>query len=143
VSAAEGRGRVHWWWRGAGALLLYAVLEVTLTLAGYAPDALRLALLVCVGVTATGLVLDGMVVSGPALWTEHPVPSVVPPGADVRLGAYVRLVEDHLSSPTPGAALRDRLVTLSDGRLAEELSGPPRRLSRAEIDDYLRRIEQR
>jgi hypothetical protein len=143
VSATDGRSRVHWWWRGAGALLLYAVLEVTLTLVGYAPDAFRLALLVGVGVTASALVLDGMAASGPALWAEHPVPSVVPPGADVRLGAYVRLVEDHLSTATPSAALRDRLVTLSDGRMAEELSGPPRRLSRTEIDDYLRRIEQR
>jgi hypothetical protein len=143
MSAEGERGRVRWWWRGLGALLLYAVLEVTLTLVDYAPDALRLALLVGVGVAATSLVLDGMAASGPAVWSDHPVHPVVPPGADLRLAAYVRLVEDHLTAPTPGAALRDRLVTLSDGRLAGELSGPPRRLSRAEIDDYLRRIEER
>jgi len=142
VSTTDGRRRVHWWWRVAGALLLYAVLEVTLTLAGYEPDPFRLALVVGVGLGATGLVLDSMAASGPAIWTDHSQPSVVPPGADLRLAAYVRLVEDHLASPTPGSALRDRLVTLSDGRLAEELAGPPRRLGRDEIDDYLRRIEQ-
>lgn len=143
MSATGGRRRVHWWWRGAGGVLLYAVLEVTLTVTGYAPDPVRLALVVGVGLATTGLVLDSLAAAGPATWTEHPEPSVVPPGADVRLAAYVRLLEDHFTAPTPGPALRDRLVALSDGRLAEELAGPPRRLGRAEIDDYLRRIEQR
>ena len=129
-------------WRGriVGALLLYAVLEVVLSLTDYAPDPLRLALLVGLCVAALGLLRDSLGDSAP-LWAAEPVQPVVPEGSDARLAAYVHLVEDHLTSRTPDGALRDRLVTLSDQRLADDLAGPPRRLSPAEIDDYLRRIE--
>ena len=89
----------------------------------------------------TGLLRDSLGEPAP-LWAAEPVQPVVPEGADARLAAYVRLVEDHLTSRTPDGALRDRLVTLSGQRLAEELGGPPRRLSPAQIDDYLRRIEE-
>ena len=44
---------------------------------------------------------------------------------------------------TPGGALRDTLRRLAGGLLDDELAGPPRRLSLTEIDDYLRRIEER
>jgi len=135
-------GPHRWWWRAAGGLLLYAVLEVVFTVVDFAPSALRLALLVGVCVAAVGLLRDSMGDAG-ADWAAPPVPSVVPPGSDLRLGAYVRLIEDHLTSRNPDGGLRDRLVTLSGGTLAEDLGGPPRRLTRAEIDDYLRRIEER
>jgi len=129
-------------WRGrvVAAVLLYAVLGGVLSATDYAPDPLRLALLVGLCVAALGLLRDSLGEPAP-LWAAEPVQPVVPEGADARLAAYVRLVEDHLTSRTPDGALRDRLVTLSDQRLAEELAGPPRRLSPAQIDDYLRRIE--
>ena len=129
-------------WRGrvVGALLLYAVLGGALSATDYAPDPLRLALLVGLCVAALGLLRDSLGDSAP-LWAAEPVHPVVPEGSDARLAAYVRLVEDHLTSRTPDGALRDRLVSLSDQRLAEDLAGPPRRLSPAQIDDYLRRIE--
>ena len=134
--------RRRWWWRAVGGLLLYAVLEIVFTVVDFAPDALRLALLVGVCVAAVGLVHDSMADSGPT-WTAQPVQSLVPPGADPRLAAYVRLIEDHLTSRDPDSGLRDRLVALSDGRLTDDLAGPPRRLTTAQIDDYLRRIEER
>ena len=130
-----------WTGRAVGGLLLYAILEVSLTLTHFEPDAARLALLVAVCVAAAGLLVEGLT-DARVTWPLHTRVSVVPPGSDSRLGAYVRLLEDHLTARTPDGGLRDRLVALSGGRLAEELSGPPRRLTRAEIDDYLRRIEE-
>jgi hypothetical protein len=132
----------HWWWRAGLGLLAYAVLEVSFTLLGFAPDALRLALLAAVGMATFGVLRDS-VEQEAATWTSPPAPSVVPPGSDARLAAYVRLIEDMRTARTPGGTLRDHLVRLSDGQLADELAGPPRRLSLAEIDDYLRRIEER
>ena len=138
----NGTPRWRWWWRALVGLGVYAALEVTLTVFDFAPDALRLALLVAVCTAAVGLLVDG-VGDYQAHWEPDPVRSVVPPGQDLRLASYVRLVEDHLTARHPDGALRDRLVALSDGALAGELSGPPRRLTPAQIDDYLRRIEER
>ena len=145
LAAALSAGRPsrrRWWRRALGGLLLYAVLEIVFTVVDFAPDALRLALLVGVCVAAAGLVQDSMADAGPA-WTVQPVQSLVPPGSDARLAAYVRLIEDHLTSRHPDGGLRDRLVALSDGRLADDLAGPPRRLTTTQIDDHLRRIEDR
>ena len=136
------RGRAAWWWRAGIGLLTYAALEITFTLLGEAPDALRLALLVALATVALGLLRDGVELEA-ARWTPPPVPSVVPPGSDARLAAYVRLIEGMRTARTPDGALRDHLLALGGGRLDEELAGPPRRLSLAEIDDYLRRIEER
>ncbi|NYD41003.1 hypothetical protein [Nocardioides panaciterrulae] len=127
--------------RALVALLLFAVLDVVFAVVDFEPDAPRLALLVLVCGAAVGLLLDSVDEGGPP-WPAPGSRPVVPRGSDARLSSYVRLVEDHLTARTPDAGLRDRLVELSGGRLAEELAGPPRRLSRAEIDDYLRRIEE-
>lgn len=134
--------RVRWRGRAGLALGVYAVLEVGFTLFDYEPDALRLALLATVCVAGAGLLRDSLDHESTP-WTPPPVPSIVPHGSDARLAAYVRLIESMQTSRTPDGTLRDRLVRLSDGELAEELAGPPRRLSLAEIEDYLRRIEER
>jgi hypothetical protein len=78
------------------------------------------------------------------------------------MARYLSLMEGHLTARTPDAALRDRLAVLADlvlrqrhgvGRedpaavelmgpeLTRVLGGPPARLSRAEIDRILSRIE--
>ena len=132
--------RARWRWRAGLGLLAYAVLEIAFTLLGFAPDAVRLALLVAVVTAALGLLRDS-IDQEPAPWTRPPAPSVVPPGSDARLAAYVRLIEDMQTARTPGGALRDHLVRLARGQLDDELAGPPRRLRLGEIDDYLRRIE--
>ena len=135
-----GRGR-RWQWRALGGLVLYAGLEVALAWLDFDPDPLRLALVVGVCVAAAGVLRDGIASTGRE-WTPPPAPPVVPPGSDSRLAAYVRLIEDHLTSRTPDGGLRDRLIVLSGGWLAGELDGPPRRLTTGEIDDYLKRIEE-
>ena len=132
--------RTRWRWRAGSGLLAYAVLETGGTVLGFAPDALLLALVVAVGTAALGLLRDS-IEQERAAWVPPPTPSVVPPGSDARLEAYVRLIEDMRTARTPGGALRDHLRRLAGGLLDDELAGPPRRLSLAEIDDYLRRIE--
>jgi hypothetical protein len=133
---------VRWRRRAGLALGVYAVLEIGLTLADFAPDALRLALLVAVCVAGAGLLRDSLDHASTP-WAPPPAPSIVPPGSDARLAAYVRLIENMQTARAPDGTLRDRLVRLSDQQLADQLSGPPRRLSLDEIDDYLRRIEER
>jgi hypothetical protein len=134
--------RTRWWRRAGLALLVYAVLETACTLLGFAPDPLRLALLVALGTAVLGLLRDSIEQEA-AEWTSPPAPPVVPPGSDARLAAYVRLIEDMRTARTPSGALRDHLLRLAGGQLDDELAGPPRRLTLTEIDDYLRRIEER
>ena len=60
-----------------------------------------------------------------------------------------RVLDNHAMSGQPSGALRDRLVALArardpdltDPELAALASGTPRRLSPAEVDRYLTRIE--
>jgi hypothetical protein len=138
------------------------VLEVVLLLADAGPDTVRLALLVATCVGVLGLVLDTMSEGGPSWTVEVERPSARE-GGDPRLARYVNLVEAHLAARTPDPALRDRLATLTeqvvrqryavhrgDPRaeelvgpdLAAVLDGPARRLSPAEIDRCLTRIEE-
>ncbi len=149
------------WWRAAGALAVFGVLEVVLTWLDFRPDALRLGLLVTLCVATAWLVWDSLGDSGPG-WPAASNRATVPPGSDRRLASYVRLLEGHLTADTPDRALRDRLAALCDERLERrhglrrtdpgaesllradllrDLAGPPRRLRASEIDDYLRRIE--
>jgi len=132
--------------RGLAALLVFVVLDVLLALTHFAPDALRLALLVLVCAAGVSLLYDSVHDGAAAPWPDHDSREVLPAGADPRLGAYVRLIEDHLTARAPDRALQSRLVEMSGAgvadELGEELAGPPRRLRRAEIEDYLRRIEE-
>ena len=128
--------------RALAALVFFVVADVVLAVFDFAPDAFRLALLVLVGAAAVSLLVDSVNDAAVAPWPDQSSREVVPRGSDLRLGAYVRLVEDHLTARTPDRGLQDRLVELSGGRLAPELDGPPRRLSREQIEDYLRRIEE-
>lgn len=135
----------RWRRRVAGAVAVYAVLEVVLASADFAPHALRLALVVGLGLGALGVLRDGL--AGAATTWPRPAPApVVPPGSETRLATYVRLVGDHLTARHPDGLLRDRLLALAEGGTADarpaHLDGPPRRLSRAEIDDHLRRLEE-
>lgn len=151
-----------WWWRLAGALVLVVLLDVVFTLVSFEPDHLRLALVVVLGVAVVALVWDTLGDSG-APWASDPYPTDLVPGSDAHLSTYVRLLESHLTAAHADTGLRDRLAALCDERLAqrrglarndpaaadllgsamlETLAGPPRRLRRGEIEDYVRRIEE-
>jgi hypothetical protein len=147
--------------RAAGAAALLVILDVLLTVFEFAPDHLRLALLVVLGVAVTGLLTDSLA-EGP-VWRVEPTGTGGVSATDPHLASYVRILESHLTARTADTALRDRLATLCDERLARrhaltrddpaaaallgsgllnDLAGPPRRLRREEIDGHLRRIEE-
>jgi hypothetical protein len=152
----------RWWRRLAAGVLLFGILEVVLVLADTGPDAGRLALLVVTCVAVLGLVLDALSESGPS-WNVEVVHVAAGRGGDPRLARYVNLIEAHLSARSDDPALRDRLAALTDQVLRQRygvgrddpraealigpeldavLSGPARRLSPAEIDHCLTRIEE-
>jgi hypothetical protein len=154
--------RRRWLVRAAAGVVTFTILEVVLVLADLDPDAVRLALLVATCVGVLGLVLDTLSDGGPR-WTvdvEHPSARE---GGDPRLSLYVNLLEAHLSARADDSALRDRLATLTDQVLLQRhglhrddpraealigpdlgavVSGPARRLSPADIDRCLTRIEE-
>ena len=149
-------------WRAFWAVLAAVVLYVVLLVLDFEPDPLRLSLLVLVCLAAAALFLDafGGAEEG---WKVEPVVWTSQPGLDHGFASYLRVLEGHLTVDVPDGILRDRLarlaklqlgqrhgLTLADTR-ADELLGPeliavltepPRRLSRAEIDRYVRRIEE-
>jgi hypothetical protein len=151
----------RWMRRAAGAAALLLVLDVLLSVFEFAPNHVRLALLVALAVAVSGLLLDSLA-EGP-VWRAEPMGTGGVTATDPHLASYVRILESHLTARTADTALRDRLAALCDERLARrhaltrddaaaetllgsgllhDLAGPPRRLRREEIDAYLRRIEE-
>ena len=152
----------RWGRRLVGGLATYAALEVLLTVIDAGPDPVRLALLVATCTALLGLVFDALNTAEASWRVEVERPSVRD-GGDPRLVRYVGLLEAHLSSRTPEHALRDRMAVLTDQVLRQRhglhrddpaavallgpeltavLTGPPRRLSRAQIDRCLTTIEE-
>lgn len=152
----------RWWWRLGLGVALFTGLEIGLTLVKVEPDALRLGLLVALGFAVLGLVLDSLADTGPS-WEVDPRRPVSLHGQDPRLARYLSILEGHVTTASPNAALRDRLAVLADlvlrqrhglgvhdpgaiewmgAELSGVLRGPPRRLSRTEIDRFLTRIEE-
>jgi hypothetical protein len=149
-------------WRPLAAVALALVLYVVLALLHFDPDPLRLGLLVLVCVAAAALFVDAFDTRGEG-WELQQAHWVTPPGQDQGFSSYLHAIEHHLTVDVPDGALRDRLarlaalrleqrhgVVLGDPRaddllgpeLVDVLSGPPRRLSRAEIDRCVRRMEE-
>lgn len=152
------RGR----WRAIGAVAAAAVLYVVLRLLDFDPDPLRLTLLVLVCLAASALFMDAFGGDEQG-WDVAAVKWAPQPGLDHGFASYLRVLEGHLTVDVPDGVLRDRLaglarlrlnerhgVTFTDPRadellgpeLTDVLTGPPRRLSRAEIDRCVRRIEE-
>lgn len=151
----------RWARRAAGTVALVVLLDVVLTQFDFAPDHLRLALVVALGVAVTGLLIDSLAEGGSA-WRAEPMSTGGVTATDPHLASYVRILESHLTARGADTALRNRLAALCDERLARRhalsrddpaaeallgpelvgvLSGPPRRLTREQIDGCLRRIE--
>lgn len=138
------------------------VLVLGLRYADFEPDALRLSLLAAAVLAAAWLVIDTVTEPGPP-WTVESRTLTRSAGVDARLGTYIRVLEDHVAAGVPTASLRDRLAALAAQRLelhhgltladpaaaallgpalADALTGPPRRLHRAELEDFVTRIEE-
>jgi hypothetical protein len=154
------RGR--WGRRLAGGLAAYVGFGVLLVLLDADPDPVRLALLVATCTALLGLVADSLNGDEPAWEVDIERPSVRD-GGDPRLLRYVGLIDAHEASRTPDHTLRDRLAVLTDqvlrqrygvsrhdpeaaailgSELDDLLTGPPRRLSRHQIDRCLTMIEE-
>ena len=122
----------------------------------------RLLLLVGVVTAVLALVNVAVIGDGPD-WSVDTIASVSPPGQDTRLGMYTRVISGHLDARQLDPSLRDRFADLADRRLRQQhgvglrdpgaaallgsevtgvLTGPVRRLTRAEIETCVRRIEE-
>jgi hypothetical protein len=149
-------------WRAVGSVVAAAVLYVVLLLLDFEPDPVRLPLLVLVCLAASALFVDAFG-GGEQGWDVVPVMWAPQPGLDHGFASYLRVLEGHLTVDVPDAVLQDRLAGLARMRLEQRhgmaftdpradellgteltavLTGPPRRLSRAEIDRCVRRIEE-
>lgn len=148
--------------RAGGGVAAYVGLGILLILVDADPDPVRLALLVAVGTAVFGVLVDALGTPEPTWEVEVERPSAGESG-DPRLVRNVALLEAHLSSRSPDHTLRDRLAVLTDQVLRQRhgvrrtdaaaqellgpeltavLDGPPRRLSRAEIDRCLTNLEE-
>jgi len=111
------------------------------------PQPVPFVLLMAVVLSLVWMAFD-IVDDEPAHWT----PVLPRPGDRVdEVTSDLRLLTSHQQASVPSEAVRERLVALAEGRdpeladtLRRELGGPhdpPRRLSPAEIDRILTRIE--
>lgn len=148
--------------RGALAAAAYTLLYVVLRRLDFEPHAVPLLLLVVLALLVWRLVIDALDAS-PAEWQHRSTAPFQPPGQDVVLSGYLRLLESHAASREPEHALRRRLLSLgkarlearlgmpADGRTSDERLGPEwaamrsdpdRHLSSAEIARLLTRMEE-
>jgi hypothetical protein len=153
----------RFWWRWLVATaFLYATVWVLLTALDTGPRPGHLLLVTVLATAVLALVDIGLVSDGPD-WTVDTIQPVVPAGQDTRLGMYTRIIAGHLDARMPDPGLRDRFADLADRLLHQRhgvglhdpraaallgddvaaiLTGPVRRLSRAEIETCVRRIEE-
>lgn len=132
------RGRVGW------VLGLGALGWVAAELLRFEPEPLPYVLLVAVVAALAWLVLD-TTDTEPAQWAP---PSPTRGDRVDEATSDLRVLTSHQQASSPSEAVRERLLALARGRdpalaerLHEELGGPARRLSPAEIDRILTRIE--
>jgi hypothetical protein len=125
------------------------------------PDLPKLILMCGLGVAGISLIIDMSATENPD-WEVVSARSVMPIGQDAALSRDVRLLENHLTSRAVEPVLRRRLTMLTDARLTalglerddpavrarlgptlcQVIDSEPRTLSRATIDECLRRIEE-
>jgi len=155
------RGRFWWRWLAATAVV-YGASWLLLTGLGTQPRLGPLLLLVALVMAVLALVNINLTSEGPS-WEVHPSQPLTEPGQDARLGMYVRVISGHLDAKTVDPSLRDRLADLASAQLRQRhgvglrepaaaellgrevtdlLTGPPRRLSRGEVEAAVRSIER-
>lgn len=150
-----------WLGRAGLAAFVVAVVWVISHIEHTRPNPVRLVLFVAVGIAVLGLLLDTAVVAVPD-WEVVTAFPVVPAGQDAAVSRYVRMLENHLTTRGVDPVLKLRLTRLTDDRLGElglsrgdpavgdrlgpllvdVVEGPTRQLSRREVDECLRRIEE-
>ena len=155
------------WWGVAAAVLVAGLTWLVLALLDFEPDPVRLPLLVALVVAVVQLLSDALGTEEPVLrlWAVDVEDPLRPPGQDARLSYLVQVLAQHQVARHPDGRLVECLAELADRRLLQrhgvrrqedpertaELLGPDlsrvlteapgRRLSPAEIDRHLQRIE--
>jgi hypothetical protein len=156
-----GRGRSRWLVRigmvvvGVAGLTGFAALEDT------SPRILPTVLYVGAVVAIYGMLVDTGGAQ-PANWSPQLEATAISLGQDSGLARNMRLLENHLSARDVDPLLQSRLIRMTDDRLSRMglrrgdpavarllgptltsvLTGPPRRLKPAEIEECIRRIEE-
>jgi hypothetical protein len=150
-------------WVGRAGLVAFvvAVVWVIARIEHTRPDALRLILFVAVGIAVLGLLIDTAVIAAPD-WEVSTAFPVVPAGQDPAVSRYVRMLENHLTTRGLDPVVQMRLTRLTDDRLGQlgmargdpgvrerlgplltdVIEGRTRQLSRTELDECIRRIEE-
>jgi len=155
------------WSSVAGAALVAALIWLLLALLDFEPDPVRLPLLVALLIAVGQLLSDALGTEEPVLrlWAVDVEDPLRPAGQDARLSYLVQVLAQHQVARHPDGRLVECLAELADRRLLQrhgvrrqedpertaELLGrdlsrvltetPGRRLSTAEIDRHLQRIE--
>ena len=156
------------WQSIVGAVLVAVLTWLVLVLLQFEPDPVRVLLIVALVAAVSHLLGEALGAQEPMVrqWMTDVEESVRPAGQDARLSFLVRVLTQHQVARHPDAHLAECLTELADRRLqqrhgvrreqeperAAQLLGPDlsrvlteapgRRLSPAEIDRHLRRIEE-
>jgi hypothetical protein len=151
-----------------GAVLVAVMTWLVLVLLQFEPDPVRVLLIVALVAAVSHLLGEALGAQEPMVrqWMTDVEESVRPAGQDARLSFLVRVLTQHQVARHPDGHLAECLTELADRRLqqrhgvrreqeperAAQLLGPDlsrvlteapgRRLSPAEIDRHLRRIEE-
>lgn len=148
--------------RVGAAVAAYAVLLAGTSALHFDPHPVRLALVVALGLTGLWLLMDIAVDEG-MRWQPEPITLSVQAGRDARFDSYVRVIEGHLTAREPSPLLQERLAALAASVLDQRygldlddpratallgpdalavLRGPAHRLSLADVDQCVTRIEE-
>ena len=156
------------WQSVMGTVLVAVVTWLVLALLRFEPDPVRVLLIVALVAAVSRLLDAALSAEEPTvrLWAIDVEDAVRPAGQDARLSFLVRVLSQHQVARHPDGHVAECLTELADRRLqqrhgvrredeperAAELLGPDlsrvlaeapgRRLSPAEIDRHLRRIEE-
>jgi hypothetical protein len=153
--------RNRWFVRGVFLLLGVAGLTAFALVEDTRPRVVPTVLLVAAMVAIYGMLVDAGGADA-ANWSPAVESAVTPSGQDSGLAGNMRLLENHLSSRQVDPLVRGRLARMTDDRLtrlglsrgdpdvvrrlgptlSEVLTGPPRLLKVAEIEECIRRIEE-
>lgn len=152
----------RWAWRGALAAGLGVALWVAAAATDLQPHPVPLLLLTALVVAVSGLVTDSLTTTGQAGWVPHTPVDPRTRARDARTSSHLHLLQTHVHGKQADVDLPRRLAELAEDRLqarhalsadssrGRELLGPllaqladgaPRRLSVAEIDQCMNRIE--
>jgi len=148
--------------RAGAAVAAYGVLLAATSALHFDPDPVLLALVLALGLTGLWLFMD-VAVDESMRWQPEPITLSMQAGRDARFDNYVRVIEAHLTAREPSPLLQERLAGLAASVLDQRygldlddphapallgpdtmavLRGPAHRLSLADVDQCVTRIEE-